>query len=45
MTWLEFKNKAVELGIKDDDIILFIDVSNDDDFRLVRHEPLKVSLS
>lgn len=45
MKWIEFKNKAESLGIKDEDEVWFIDVSFDNDFRLVRDEQLGVSLS
>jgi len=45
MTWIEFKNKAHQLGIKDEDKLWYIDISFDDDFKLERDEACGVSLS
>lgn len=44
MTWLEFKKKAEELGVKDDDKVWYIDISFDDDFTLERDNHCGVSL-
>ena len=45
MKWIDFKNKAEELGIKDEDKVWFIDISFDDYFKLERDEHCGVSLS
>jgi len=45
MTWLEFKNKAEILGVKDEDEIWYIDISFSDHFKIERDEHLGVSIS
>lgn len=44
MTWLQFKKKAEELGVKDTDKVWYIDISFDDDFNLERDEHCGVAL-